>query len=60
MALGKRGKTEHAGAKNGGGGRWGYRADVKAASDKERRRRTKQQIQTERFGREADLSDQVD
>jgi len=33
-----KGKTEHAGAKNGGGGMWGRRAIVKQASRKRRRR----------------------
>lgn len=32
-----KGKTEHAGAKNGGGGMWGRRAEVKAHSNKRRR-----------------------
>jgi hypothetical protein len=36
MAFGIR-KTEHVGGKNGGGGAWGYRADVKRASDRVRR-----------------------
>lgn len=37
MAYDK-GKTEHTGAKNGGGGMWGHREDVKQASRKRRRR----------------------
>lgn len=32
-----KGKTEHAGAKNGGGGMWGRRAEVKDDSNKRRR-----------------------
>ena len=43
MALSK-GKTEHAGAKNGGGGMWGHRADVKHASDRRRRQQERQVI----------------
>jgi len=42
MALAK-GKTEHNGAKNGGGGMWGRRAEVKHAS-KKRRRKIKQKL----------------
>jgi hypothetical protein len=37
-------KTEHAGAKNGGGGFWGLRADAKAMSNSERRRRAKRRL----------------
>ncbi len=44
MAWG-RGKTEHAGAKNGGGGRWGKRAFVKRASRKVRRANDKRAAQ---------------
>ena len=43
MAYDK-GKTEHAGAKNGGGGMWGTRADVKRASKKRRRREGKKRL----------------
>jgi len=43
MGLGRRGRTEHAGAKKRGG-RWGHRAEVKVASNKERRRRDRQEI----------------
>jgi hypothetical protein len=32
-----KGKTEHAGGKNGGGGMWGKRAEVKHASNRRRR-----------------------
>jgi len=32
-----KGKTEHTGAKNGGGGMWGRRAFVKYASNRRRR-----------------------
>jgi hypothetical protein len=32
-----KGKTEHSGGKNGGGGMWGKRAEVKHASDRRRR-----------------------
>jgi hypothetical protein len=38
MSLGKKLKTEHAGAKNGGG-YWGKRVDAKTKSKKLRRRR---------------------
>lgn len=36
MALGRKTKTEHAGAKNGGG-YWGRRVDAKMISKKKRR-----------------------
>jgi hypothetical protein len=39
-----KGKTEHAGAKNGGGGMWGKRAEVKFASDRRRRQQNRQAI----------------
>lgn len=48
MALAK-GKTEHAGAKNGGGGMWGRRAEVKHDSDKRRRAAAKDQIAAQIF-----------
>ena len=34
-------KTEHSGAKNGGGGFWGLRSDAKAMSNSERRKADK-------------------
>lgn len=40
MGLGRKAKTEHAGAKNGGG-YWGPREDVKRVSNKLRRRASK-------------------
>lgn len=40
MALGRRVKTEHAGAKNGGG-YWGLREDAKKVSKKLRRKHDK-------------------
>lgn len=45
MALDK-GKTEHAGAKNGGG-MWGHRAVVKHASNRRRRRGERREIREE-------------
>jgi hypothetical protein len=44
MSLGKI-KTEHAGAKNGGG-HWGHRNDAKAISKKQRRKGSKKIIRT--------------
>lgn len=48
MARAK-GKTEHAGAKNGGGAMWGLRAVVKADSNKRRRASAKDQIAAQIF-----------
>lgn len=48
MARAK-GKTEHAGAKNGGGAMWGKRAEVKADSNKRRRASAKDQIAAQIF-----------
>jgi hypothetical protein len=48
MALGSRKmKTEHAGAKNGGG-YWGLRAEAKSASKKRRRRSGKHEASAQR------------
>jgi len=46
MGLGK-GKTEHAGAKNGGGW-WGGRGDAKRFASKVRRMRERRQLRTAR------------
>lgn len=46
MSLGKRQKTEHSGAKNGGG-HWGDRAEAKRVSKKRRRENEKSEIRNE-------------
>ena len=46
MGLG-RGKTEHGGAKNGGGG-WGRRRDAKRFASKTRRLRQRRELQDAR------------
>jgi hypothetical protein len=46
MAYDNRIKTEHSGAKNGGG-YWGTRAEAKKASNKIRRRNAKKEIHLE-------------
>ena len=48
MSLAKRSKmkTEHAGAKNGGG-HWGTRAEAKKISKRHRREKAKEEIQKE-------------
>lgn len=48
MARAK-GKTEHAGAKNGGGAMWGKRAEVKDDSNKRRRAAAKDMIAAQIF-----------
>lgn len=50
MSFGKRTKTEHAGAKNGGG-YWGPREFAKWVSRKIRRRRDKEAVKREREDR---------
>ena len=46
MSLGKRQKTEHTGAKNGGG-HWGDRTEAKRISSKRRRENEKSEIRNE-------------
>ena len=46
MSLGRRQKTEHSGAKNGGG-HWGDRAEAKRISKKRRRENGKSAIRKE-------------
>jgi hypothetical protein len=40
--------TEHSGAKNGGGGYYGHRAEAKLESNKKRREDTKKVIKSQR------------
>ena len=46
MSLGKRQKTEHSGAKNGGD-HWGDRSEAKRISKKRRRENEKSEIRSE-------------
>lgn len=46
LNMGKKLKTEHSGAKNGGG-HWGYREEAKSLSKSARRRNSKKIIQDE-------------
>lgn len=49
MAYERKLKTEHAGAKNGGG-YWGHRNDAKRFSRKARRRREREMLRDQRTG----------
>jgi len=42
-------KTEHAGAKNGGGGYWGFRTDAKRMSNRARRAADRSEVDKRRI-----------
>lgn len=45
--IGKRGKTEHVGAKHGNGAHWGSKGEAKQLSAKARRQRGKREAQAD-------------